>query len=278
MPTFTHVLWGYALTYPDDWLHQSAVEANGLQAEAFAASPEAFQPSEAGPRPGQIAVRAEWNPTRTAVDQLWERQIGMLASWMGARKVGAAPWQLRDAAGVEAEIVLPKRENVRLWAGILARGFHVLHFMVTHPKEDRSWFEPIATRIISSLSFPAAVEGLATIPEGLPLPPGYTAVDPRQLVDQIPDGEPWHGYAGNSPVDALQAFYVREAPNFGWEILEYRPFPQNEQLGFARFRLGRLGGNGRGRIQITLGILPMGKDTVSPNSPANLVVRLHPAD
>ncbi len=70
---------------------------------------------------------------------------------------------------------------------------------------------------------------------------------------------------------------MREAPNYGWEILEYRPFPQNPELGFARFKLGALRGNGHSRVQITLGILPVGQETVSPNSPANLVVRMHSA-
>jgi len=277
MTLFTHPLWGFELAYPDDWHHQSILEANGLEAEAFAALPEALQADYTGPQAGQLAVRAEWNPTRTEVGELWERQIGMLASLMSARQAGAAPWRLRDAAGVEAEIALPKRENSRLWTGILARGFHVLHFMVAHPKENRARFEPAATRIITSLRFPQRVDGLAVGAEGLPLPPGYAAADPRSLVDHIPAGEQWHGYAGASPADALQAFYVREAPNYGWEILEYRPFPQNPDLGFARLRLAKVGGNGAARAQVTLGILPVGSGTVAANSPANLVVRVHPA-
>jgi hypothetical protein len=276
MSIYQHALWGYQLTYPDDWLHQSVVEADGLQAEAFAAGGEAFQPGYDGPRSGQIAVRAEWNPTRAEVEGLWERKIGLLASMMGATQVGAAPWKLRPAGatGVEAEIVLPKREKIRLWTGILARGFHVLHFMVTHPKDERDWFEPIATQIISSLSFAERIEGLEVSPQGLPLPPGYVPVAASQLVQDIAEPELWRGYAGASPADALQAFYVREAPNRGWEILEYRPFPQNVEMGFARFKLGKVGGNGSGRVHLTVGIMPYGKDTVSPNSPANIVVRL----
>jgi hypothetical protein len=276
MSTFTHPLWGYAFTYPDDWHHRSIVDANEGPADVFAATPEALQPDYAGPRAGQVAVRAEWNPTRVAVDQIWERRIGLLASLMSARKVGAAPWTLRDCAGVEAEIVLPKRENQRLWTGILARGFHVLHFMATHPLEERAWFEPLATALIASLRFPERTEGLALGVEGLPLPPGYAPVDARRLVDQIDTAEHWQGYSGEGPIDALQAFYVREAPNHGWEILEYRPFPQNPELGFARFQLARVTGNGAGRTQLTLGLLPRGQGTVLPHSPADLVVRQHP--
>jgi hypothetical protein len=274
MATFQHILWGYELGYPDDWLHQSILEAGGLEAEAFADNPEAFQPGFEGPRSGQIAVRAEWNPTRAEIGPLWERKIGMLAGLMSAARVGSAPWQLRDAVGVEAEIVLPKRENLRLWTGILARGFHVLHFMVTHPKDERSWFEPAATRIIASLRFPERIQGLETTPEGLPLPPGYDPSDPTKLIDHISRPAEWRGYTGSSPADALQAFFVREAPNYGWEILEYRPFPQNADLGFARFQLGKIGGNGAGQFQVMLGILPYGQETVLPNSPANLVLRI----
>jgi hypothetical protein len=275
MPVFEQTLWGYQLVYPDDWLHQSVREAGDLQAEAFAAIPESFQPGYDGPRSGQVAVRAEWNPTRTAIEPLWERKIGMLAGLMGATKVGAAPWRLGDAAGVEAEIVLPKREKNRLWTGIVARGFHVLHFMVTHPKDERSWFEPAATRLITSLRFLERVANLATSPDGLPLPPGYTPADPGGLIAHIAGPENWRAYAGDSPADALQAFYVREAPNYGWEIVEYRPFPENADLGFARFQLARVGGNGAGSVRLTLGILPSGQTTVLPHSPANLVVRRH---
>jgi hypothetical protein len=276
MATFQHTLWGYALEYPQDWFHRSILEAGGLEAEAFAAIPEALQPGHTGPRSGQLAVRAEWNPTRAEIGSLWERKIGMLAGLMSAARVGSAPWQLRDAVGIEAEIVLPKRENTRLWTGILARGFHVLHFMVTHPKDERSWFEPVATRIIASLRFPGRVAGLETSPEGLPLPPGYQPVDPATLVDQIPSPAEWRGYAGSASTDALQAFFVREAPNFGWEILEYRPFPQNAELGFARFELGKTAGNGAGQFRVTLGVLPYGEQTILPHSPANLVIRLQP--
>jgi hypothetical protein len=199
---------------------------------------------------------------------------GGLGAVMGAAKVGAAPWRLGNASGMEAEIVLPKRENTRLWTGILGYGFHVLQFMVNHPKEDRGWFEPLATEIISSLRFPKRIPDLKENTQGVPLPPGYTPTDPKKLVEQISKTETWEAYAGDRPADALQAFYVREAPNFGWEIIEYRPFPQNVELGFARFHLMRAEGNGTLGNKVILGIMPYTTtDTVNAKSPANIVVR-----
>jgi hypothetical protein len=274
MPTYQHSLWGYELSYPDGWQHRTLAQADGLEAEVFVAATEAFESDYAGPGAGQLAVRAEWNPTREDVKPLWERKIGLLAGWIGARQVGSAPWRLGEAEGLEAEIALPRRNTDRLWTGILTSGFHVLHFMVTHPKDQRPQFEPPATRIITSLRFLTGAAGVELSPEGLPLPPGYTAADPRALVNDIQSPGHWRAYAGTSPVDALQAFYVRAAPAHGWTILEYRPFPQNPDLGFARFQLGQPGANGQGRPRITLGLLPYGQDTVRPNSPANVVFQL----
>ena len=156
---------------------------------------------------------------------------------IGAKKVGSAPWSLAGGRGYEAEIVLPKKNPRRLWAGILAYDFVVLHFMVTHPKEERQQFEPLATDIITSLSFLAEVPGLATSPVGLPLPPGYQPVDPTGILDDISDPEDWLAYDGDAPIPALQAFYLREAPNYGRQLEEYVPYPSHSGLGFARLRL-----------------------------------------
>ena len=46
------------------------------------------------------------------------------------------------------------------------------------------------------------VEGLAVDPLGLPLPPGYTPMDPRQVIPDIADLAPWSAYAGQSPRSA----------------------------------------------------------------------------
>jgi hypothetical protein len=281
MSIFQHALWGYELTYGDDWTHRKIKGADGFEAEAFAANPDAFEPDYEGSQAGQVAVRAEWNYASRVIEKLWTERIGLMAGMMGARKVGSAPWQLRDATGIEAEIVLPKSTNTRLWAGILSHGRTILHFMVTHPVEERPWFEPLATRLIASLRFPSGVAGLEASGEGLPLPAGYRTVDPRQIVADAPvegalRGQHWRAYDGSDPAGALQAFYLREAPNFGWTVEEYLPFPGEAGLGFARLQLRRTkGANGQGTLQAMLGIMPYGEGTVSANSPARLVVKFN---
>jgi hypothetical protein len=148
----------------------------------------------------------------------------MLAGMLGAKQVGSAPWKLGDAVGGEAEIVLPKKDNGRLWTGILMRDFRVLHFMVTHPKEIRAQFEPVTTKIISSLRFPNQFLGIKTSREGIPLPPGYEAVDPKSILTDISNPENWRAYSGKAGIGALQAFYF-EVPIHNWEMEEYVPFP-----------------------------------------------------
>jgi hypothetical protein len=59
MPGFQHLLWGYELTYPVDWVHQTIGDAEG-----FASIPEAFEAGYEGPNAGHLLVRAEWNGTR----------------------------------------------------------------------------------------------------------------------------------------------------------------------------------------------------------------------
>jgi hypothetical protein len=186
---------------------------------------------------------------------------------MGAREVGSAPWQMGGAAGFEAEIVLPKRENKRLWTGILSHGFLVLKFMVLHPKEARHFFEPHATRIISSLRFPDAIPGLPTTADGLPIPPEYSPAAPSQIVADIQDPEHWQAYEGQAETGALQAFYLREAPNYSWKIEEFVPFPSENNPGFARFLLSK------GGRSLVLGIMPSGEAQVSASSPGNLVIK-----
>ena len=149
MAVFQHVLWGYELTYPDNWAHQTQ---EGV--EAFAITSQALAPDYVGPDSGQILVRAEWNCAHQPIQPLWNRHIGMLASWLGAKQVGSALWRMGGASGIEAEIVLPKKDNRRLWTGILERNLIVLHFVVIHMKEERSSFEPLATQVISSLFLP----------------------------------------------------------------------------------------------------------------------------
>lgn len=256
MAVFRHIFWGYELTYPENWNHQSAQDV------------DAFAPTE-NPGAGQLSVRGEWNWERQPIEPLWIRHIGKLAGMIGAKQVGSAPWKLGDATGLEAEIVLPKKDNQRLWTGILMRDFRVLHFMVAHPKESREQFEPIATRVISSLRFPNRILGIETSQEGIPLPPGYKAVDPQSILPDVSDPTNWRAYSGKAGVGALQAFYLREAPIHNWEMEEYVPFPSSSELGFARLQLHRQ------NRKITLGMMPYDPSgPVTASSPANIVFKV----
>lgn len=265
MTFFEHLLWGYRLEYPDGWLHHTQQSV-----EQFAARLEALDEDYRGPQAGKLLVRAELNSQRQDLEPLWNKQMGLLAGLLGAKKVGSAPWKMAGALGIEAEVVLPKRENRRLWAGILGYDFLILHFLVTHPLEARAEFEPAATRIISSLSFPTSLPGFLITPDGLPLPPGYTPVDPQQVISDIVDPAHWSVYTGASPIDALQLFYLREAHHLDWAVEEYAPFPGASEIGFARFRLRR------GDQTVVLGLLPQGKETVNASSPAHIAIRRTP--
>ncbi len=263
MAVFQHVLWGYELTYPDGWVHQTIQDADG-----FAALPEALDMEYAGENAGMLLVRGEWNWARQPVEPFWNQHVGMLAGMLTAKQVGSAPWRMGGGSGLEAEIALPKRENRRLWLGILARDFRILHFIVTHPKDQRQQFEPQATTIISSLRFPPRIPGLKQTREGLPLPPNYIPVDPQSVINDIANPDQWRAYDGQDGAGALQAFYLREAPIHDWELVDYVPFPGPSELGFARFIMRR------GEQQVTLGIMPFDEQKVTSSSPAKLVVKL----
>jgi hypothetical protein len=262
MTIFQHPLWGFEFTYPADWVHLTLGEVEG-----FAELAAALEPGYAGEKPGHLLVKAEWNATLQPVEPLWGRHMGVTAGLIGAKRVGSAAWQMAGAVGLEAEIALPKLSNLRLWSGILARDFLVLHFMVTHPKDDRARFEPLVTKLIASLRFVPAVEGLAGAANGLPLPPGYTPMDPRQVIPDIADTAPWSAYGGDSPIGALQAFYLREAVAHGWTVDEFLPFPADTGLGFARFRLKKDG------AAVMVGLMPVGDERVTVASPAKIVVK-----
>jgi len=262
MAKFQQILWGYELTLPDGWAHKTVKDA-----EVFAATPEALESSYAGERYGQLMVNAEWNCARQPIEPIWTRHVGMVAGMLGARQVGSAAWRMGGGAGFEAEIVLPKRDNKRLWAGILMRDFIVLKFAVVHLKEERKWFEPLATQIISSLRFLNRVYGVQVTKEGLPLPPGYTPIEPIQVINDIPDPEKWRAYEGSSGVDAMQAFYLRELPIHGWAVEEYAPFPSATGLGFARLRLGKH------QQSATLGLMPFSPDAITASSPAKIAIK-----
>jgi len=82
------------------------------------------------------------------------------------------------------------------------------------------------------------------------LPPNYTPADPNTILPDITDPERWQAYNGSSGVDALQAFYLREAPIHGWEITEFVPFSSASDLGFARLQIRKEDKTA------TLGIMP----------------------
>ncbi|MBN2550113.1 MAG: hypothetical protein JXB15_13195 [Anaerolineales bacterium] len=262
MAVFQHILWGYGLSYPDHWAHRTLGALEG-----FAETAEAFDPDYSGPHSGQILVRGEWNCLRQPIEPIWNRHIGMLAGWVGAKKLGSAPWRMGGAVGLEAEIVLPQKDNRRLWTGILEHEFTVLHFVVLHIREERAEFEPQATQIISSLRFLPNVSGVLVTDEGLPLPPGYIPANPQDIVDSITNPDQWLAYDGQSSAGALQAFYWREAPHYGWQITEYVPFPSPAELGFARFSMAK------GNRTLTLGIMPY-QDQDTKETLARLVFKM----
>jgi hypothetical protein len=262
MAIFQHPLWGYEFTFPDDWAHRTLGDVEG-----FAALAAALEPGYAGEKAGHLLVKPEWNAILQPVEPLWSQHMGTTAGLIGAKRVGSAPWHMGGAAGLEAEISLPKQANLRLWSGILARDFIVLHFMVTHPKDDRAWFEPLVTRLIASLRFLNTVEGAVEDAAGLPLPPGYAAIDPQRVIPDIPEPALWQAYGGQSPMGALQAFYLRETAARGWALDEFVPFPTDSGLGFARLKLSR------GETALTVGLMPQGAERVDATSPASVVVK-----
>ena len=262
MTVFQHVLWGYELTYPDDWVYRAIGDTDG-----FAAIPEALTPGYAGDQSGHLLVRAEWNSARLPVGPLWNEHIARACGMIGAKKVGAAPWRMGGGVGFEAEIVLPKQSKNRLWTGTLTRDFLVLNFMVTHRKDERESFEPLVTRLISSLRFLERAGGIEINEIGIPLPPGYTPTDPRMVVDDIADPENWLAYDGREGSGALQAFYLREAPVHGWLVEEYVPFPGPSSPGFARLRLVR------NEKSLILGIMPDSQAEEAAECPAKIVVK-----
>lgn len=264
MAIFQHILWGYEITYPNDWIHQTVQDS-----DAFAPTLSTLDPHHQENNPGQVLIRGEWNWERQPIEPLWNRHIGMLAGMLGAKEVGSAPWHIGDATGLEAEIVLPKKDNRRLWTGVLQHDCRVLQFMATHPKEARAQFEPVATKVIASLRFPNRIMEIETSPEGLPLPPDYTLADPQSILTDISDPLSWRAYVGKFGIGALQAFYLRELPIHNWEIEEYIPFPGPSDLGFVRFQLYR------GNSQITLGLTPYeSTETNISSALANLVFKI----
>ncbi len=251
---FQQELWGYELTYSEDWVHRSLRGAEG-----FAARLEALEPAGEELPSGHLLVRAEWNGGRLPIEPLWQAHVGKVASMVGARRIGSAPWALAGAPGFEAEIVLPKKEQRRLWVGFLSRDTTLLEFMVAHPLDERPWFEPQVTTILKSLRFPERVEGVAIHESGVPLPQDCVEVDPTEVLKDISDPALWQVFESPHSIGGLQAFYQREASHYGWTIETFQPFPGNHDLGFARLRLRQ------GERLAALGLLPYQRDPSDPD-------------
>jgi hypothetical protein len=161
------------------------------------------------------------------------------------------------ATGFEAEIVLPKKDGRRLWAGILSRDTVALKFMVAHPAADREWFEPAVTGILRSLRFLDRATGVPVHPSGMPLPNDAREIDPSlALLD--PSGlEGWTVFETPHSMAGLQAFYWREAPAHGWQIDHFEPYLGTGDTGLARASMQREG------QRIALGLVPSRGETSS---------------
>ncbi|MEN8171369.1 MAG: hypothetical protein ABFS03_00665 [Chloroflexota bacterium] len=249
MAIFQHSLWGFELTFPDDWAHQNNADADG-----FAKNSAVFdQVDSANQEAAHLLVRGEWNGFREPIAPRWNQHITKLSIMVGAKKLGSSPFSMAGANGFEAEIQMPQRENRRLWTAILARDTVILHLMVSHPREERDDFEPLATQIIASLRFVDRIDNLAATAEGIPLPPGYSPVDPASIIPDAQDGNNWSAYDGKSGIGALQAFFYRELPHYGWDIQEFIPYPNHVDIHFGRLRIHK------DDLTATLGIIPNGE-------------------
>jgi hypothetical protein len=246
MNIYQQSLWGYQLELPAGWVHETIQDTEG-----FAASAEALTPNYEGENAGHLLIRGEWNGTRQPIEPLWNQHITRLSVMLGAKKLGAAPWQMSGGRGFEAEILLPKKANQRLWIGILAYEVILLHFMVSHPKEERQRFEPLVTQAIRSLRFLERTDPIPLDEAGIPLPGGYTPADPTAYLTDVAASPHWQAYDGQASIGALQAFYHRELPVYGWEIDEFTPFPNQTGLTFARLHITR------GAQKAALGLLPL---------------------
>jgi len=253
MTLFQHQLWGYQLELPDNWEHSRFDFKDG-----FALDPKAFQPGYSGDHLAQLLINAEWNSLRKPIWDVWQGHIAKSSLMLGAKNLGSAPWSMAGANGFEVEIVLPKKDPKRLWAGILEYGYLVLHFLVLHWKENQKEMQPQITRIISSLEFLQTVPEILSTNSGLPLPRGLTSADPVDLINDIDNPEDWEAFQGEFSPGALQAFFMRELEAAGWQVTRYVPYPSPGKLPFARIFTEKDG------MQIILGILPPSQD--DPNT------------
>ncbi len=249
MPTFVHPLWGYALDYPDGWVWREDGEV-----VAFAAHEAALNLDYEGERLGHLVIRPELNPYLRPIEPLWTQYITRIAIMRGAKNMGSAPLRVGNLQGYEAELQLPQKSNRRLWVGLLAAGGIILHLMLTHRRDERDAFQAPASQMVRSLRFVARTEGVPATPWGVPLPPDYTPVAPQEVLADATPEQGWEAYQGAAPIAALQAFYLRELPQHGWQVETYYPYPnRSPEVRFAGF------GVRREDEQATVALIPHGE-------------------
>lgn len=235
MPTFVHPLWGYALEYPREWVWKDQGEV-----VAFAPHQQALDSIGSENPQGHFAIRPELNPYLRPIDPLWTEYITRVGIMKGAKKVGGARLKAGNLEGYEAELLMPAKQNRRLWIGLLAAGGIILHLMLTHDKEEQATFQSPVSRMVQSLRFVAHTEGVHTNEAGIPLPPHYAPAPVESVLADTTAEEGWEARTGQAPIAALQAFYLRELPQHGWEITAYYPFPNREaSIRFASFLIQR---------------------------------------
>lgn len=219
VPVFQQHFWGYEITYPDHWVH-----ATHGDVEAFALHPQALDVAYDGPRMGYLLIRAELNAYQMPLDTLWAEHLSRIAIMHGAKQVGSKPYFVGQSKGFAAELMLPRREDKRLWTAVLAAGGIVLHVLAMHRSSEALDFQPL----ISSLRYASLVSGVTLSARGMPLPTGSLPVEPADVFPDITAADHWETYRASAAVDALQIFYAREAPAHGWEVLGYSPYPNRD--------------------------------------------------
>ena len=230
MPTFVHPLCGYALDSPDGW----AWEEQG-EVLAFGPDPQALNPTNPQ-QAAHFAIRPELNPYLRPIEPLWTEYITRVSIMKGAKKVGASPLKAGNLEGYESELLMPARQKRRLWVGLLAAGGVILHLMLTHPIEEKAVFQEPVSRMVQSLRFVAHTDNLTQNAAGVPLPPRYQPAAVESVLADTTADQGWEAFTGKAPIAALQAFYLRELPQHGWEITAYYPFPNREPaIRFASF-------------------------------------------
>ncbi len=231
MPTFVHPLWGYALEYPEGWVWQEDGEVT-----AFAPHKAALSLQYEGKRMGHLAIRPELNPYLRPIEPLWTQYITRISVMRGAKKLGASALKIGNLKGYEAELLLPAKQNRRLWIGLLAAGGMVLHLAVTHRKDEKSYFQPLVSNMVQSLRFVEHTDEYQMTAMDLPIPPAYTPAAPEDIIEAISPHKIWDAYRGEATISALQVFYLRELPHVGWQIDTYYPYPnRNPEIRFASF-------------------------------------------